>query len=194
MASKVFLTGLGMIVAVGVTGGAALPALAEGGLTTLGSGGSQYSSGIAASGVAFIKIAPDDNLSASNPLQQHRFGPALVSAIEPVASVKPWIGSERAPNRNSFGLAGVLVDVPLGKFVFTPSFGGGRYTESDGRDQSSVIQLRSSVELGYRFDDQSRVSLDYRHTTTTAQTIGGPVGGSALAFTYRIPSARLLGN
>ena len=172
---------------------AALPVFAEGGLSSFGFGGAREAAGAADPGIGFLRIAPSDGRSGAAQSQPYRFDMSLMPAIEPYASLRPWLGTERTANRTAFGVGGILVDVPLGNFIFTPSFSGGRYTESDGSDQASAIQFRSSLALGYRFDDQSRLSLDYSHTTTTAQTLGGPVGGNALAFTVRIPSTWLLG-
>ncbi len=176
---------VGVIVALG----AALPVFADGGLTPFASGNA--GAGVADPGAGFLKIAPSAGSGVTGQARPYRFDTSLLSATEPYASVKPWLGTERTASRNTFGVAGILVDVPLGNFIFTPSFGGGRYTESDGRDQTSALQFRSSLALGYRFDDQSRFSIDYSHTSATAQTLGGPVGGNALSFTYRIPSTRL---
>ena len=177
---------LGCIGVIAVVCGA-LPTLADGGAFLSGE------TVAGAQGAGVLRIAGRDGRATAPLPETYRFGTSLFSAIEPYASLKPWLGTERTPGRSSFGVGGILVDVPLGDFIFTPSFGGGRYSESDGRDQTSALQFRSSLGLGYRFDDQSRFSLDYSRTTTTAPTIGGPVGGSALSFTYRIPSAMLLG-
>ena len=189
MRQNFLLASLAVIAAAGTT----LPVLAGGGMTSFQFGDSQADVGIGARGIGFLKIETGNAASSAVPGQQRRLDTSLFPSFEPYASLKPWVGTERTANRSSFNVGGVLVDVPLGNFVFTPSFGAGRYTEANGRDQSSAVQLRSTVELGYRFDDQSRLSLDYSHTSTSAPTQGGPVGGSALSFTYRIPSSRLLG-
>ena len=180
---RILLGCIGVIAAAGE----ALPVFADSG---------SFQSGEAVPGAqdaGVLRIDGRDSRPTASLPESYRFGTSLFSAIEPYATLRPWRGTERAPGRSSFGGGGILVDVPLGDFIFTPSFGGGRYSENDGRDQTSAMQFRSSLGLGYRFDDQSRFSLDFSRTTTTAPTIGGPVGGSALSFTYRIPSAVLLG-
>ena len=177
---------LGCVGAIAAVGGA-VPARADDGAFRAGE------TVAGAHGAGVLRIAGRDGRATTPPPETYRFGTSLFSAIEPYAALRPWLGTERTPGRSSFGVGGILVDVPLGDFIFTPSFGGGRYSENDGRDQTSAMQFRSSLGLGYRFDDQSRFSLDFSRTTTTAPTIGGPVGGSALSFTYRIPSAVLLG-
>ena len=188
MSNKVVFACVGALLAAG----AAVPVLAGGGVSLPGSDGLQADSGLTAP-VGFLRIASRDGRAAASQPQSYRFDTTLFSAIEPYALVKPWLGTERTAARNSFGIGGILVDVPLGNFVFTPSFGGGRYSESDGRSQTTALEFRSSLALGYRFEDQSRLSLDYSHTSTTAQTLGGPVGGNALSFTFRSPSSVLLG-
>ena len=189
MKSKLVLACAGLCVVVS----AALPAFAESGLLSLGAGSAGAGSTAAAPAIGFLKIAPSDGQMSPAPSGFNRFDTSLVPSLEPYASFKPWLGTERTASRNSFSVGGFLVDVPLGDFVFTPSFGGGRYTENNGRDQTSALQFRSALALGYSFDGQSRLSLDYSHTTATAQTLGGPVSGNALAFTVRVPSTWLLG-
>ncbi|MEI6557853.1 MAG: hypothetical protein WCO00_05545 [Rhodospirillaceae bacterium] len=189
MKSRAGLACLGVFAAVSM----ALPVLAGGGLLPWGGGDRPLDTGLTAPGIGFIKIEPGDTRNSVTPTRQYRFDTGLFSAIEPYASVKPWLGSERTPGRQSFGVGGILVDVPLGDFVFTPSFSAGRYAESTGRDRTAALQFRSSLELGYRFEDQSRFSLGYSHTTNTAQTLSGPIGGNALSISYRIPSDWLLG-
>ncbi len=171
----------------------ALPVFAGVGIQALDAKDSYSGAALDPLGNGFLKIAPEDQRLGVTAPQQSRFDIPLGSVTEPYASLKPWLGTERTASRNSFNVGGILVDVPLGSFVFTPSIGGGRYSENFGRDQNSAYQLRSSLELGYRFDNQSRFSLDYSRTTTTAQTVGGPVGGSALSFTYRAPTGWLFG-
>ena len=171
----------------------AAPSAFAGGMVTFGGSDAPGGFGMSDPGMGFLKITGQVAPVATSSSQPYRFGNSLVPAIEPYASVRPWLGTERTATRNSFGVGGVLVDVPLGNFVFTPSFGGGRYSETDGRAQINAIQYRSSLALGYHFDDQSHLSLDYSHTSTTAQTLGGPVNGNALSFTYRIPASKLFG-
>ena len=169
------------------------PSAFGGGMVTFGGNDTPAGLGMTDAGMGFLKITGHEAPVATTSSQPLRFGASLVPAIEPYASVRPWLGTERTATRNSFGVGGVLVDVPLGNFVFTPSFGGGRYSENDGRAQVTAMQYRSSLALGYHFEDQSRLSLDYSHTTTSAQAFGGPVSGNALSFTYRIPASKLLG-
>ncbi len=144
-------------------------------------------------GNGFLKIAPEDPRVGFTVPDQTRFDLPLIAVLEPYASLRPWRGTERTVSHGMFNVGGILVDVPLGNFVFTPSIGGGRYSENFGRDQSSSYQLRSTLELGYRMEDQSRFSLDYSHTTATSQTVGGPVSGTAVSFTYRTPTSWLFG-
>ena len=182
--SKVFLICTGLFAAASV----AYPVLAGGNFSTIG-----FGDGGTIPERGFLKIAPSAIGSSAVPLQQFRLDTSLVPAIEPYASLKPWVGTERTGNRGSFGVGGVLVDVPLGGFVFTPSFGAGSYTEANGHNPGNSLQFRSALGLGYQLNDQSRLSLDYSHTSTSAQIPGGPSGGNTLSFTVRLPSSWLLG-
>lgn len=124
--------------------------------------------------------------------QKFRIGGSLLPWLEPYATIKPWVGSERAPDGTMQGVGGVLMDVPIGAFTFTPSVGAG-YVSRSVRDSSGAMEVRSQLELGYEFENKARVSLGFSHITGAGQTVGRP-DDDVVGFTYRMPIGAIFGN
>ena len=104
--------------------------------------------------------------------------------------VKPWLGVEVTSDVAAYGVVGVLTDIFFGRrLVLTPSFGAGVYTDGDGKDFGSAIEFRSQLELGYRFDDRSRVSVAVSHISNAHLTKQNP-GTEVATIYYHIPLDR----
>lgn len=129
-----------------------------------------------------------------------RIGSSLIPQVEPYVTIQPWIGpgsgSSLTPRGAVSGLGtgltgglsgGVLVDVPLGSFVFTPSFGAGTLPTAR-REGAPTTEFRSQLELGYEFDNKSRFSLGYSRIVNDAAA-GDPAAGTnnVFGFYYRLP-------
>ncbi|CAK0744135.1 lipid A 3-O-deacylase [Azospirillaceae bacterium] len=139
-------------------------------------------------GVGFLNVSKKDKHNQAADFRlEYRFGKSLVSAIEPYAKLKPWVGAEATSDGAIYGLGGVLIDVPLGPFVFTPSFGAGLYTPGDGKKLGSVLEFRSMVELGYRFENQSRFTMGYSHISNGGLSQTNP-GSNILSVYYHLPA------
>lgn len=84
-------------------------------------------------------------------------------------------------------MGGVLIDVPLGSFVFTPSVGAGTLP-TVRREGGPGTEFRSQLELGYEFDNKSRFSLGYSRIVNDAAA-GDPAAGTnnVFGFYYRLP-------
>ena len=97
--------------------------------------------------------------------------------------IKPWIGVEATSDQAAYALAGVLTDLYFGRrWVLTPSFGAGIYADGNGKDLGHVIEFRSQLEFGYRFDDHSRVSLAISHISNASISDNNP--GTEIATIY----------
>ena len=107
--------------------------------------------------------------------------------------VKPWIGMEGTTDGAVYGVAGILVDLFLGSnLVFTPSFGGGLYADGGGKDLGHVVEFRSQLELGYRFDDRSRLSVAVSHISNASLDDNNP-GTEVATIYYHMPIRSLFG-
>lgn len=104
--------------------------------------------------------------------------------------VKPWVGVEITSDAAAYGVAGILSDIFFGRrIVLTPSFGVGVYADGNGKDLGSAIEFRSQLELGYRFDNRSRMSLAFGHISNAHLTDQNP-GSEILTVYYHLPLDR----
>ena len=105
--------------------------------------------------------------------------------------VKPWAGLEVTTAGAVWGGAGLLVDIYFGRrIVLTGSTGVGGFYEGDGKDLGSAVEFRSTIELGYRFDDRSRLSLAFGHLSNAGIGDSNP-GTEVLTLYYHLPIDRL---
>ncbi|WP_207458328.1 acyloxyacyl hydrolase [Azospirillum sp. SYSU D00513] len=132
--------------------------------------------------------------TVSNLQNKVRVGSSLLPGLEPYLSVHSWVGfGPETTDGTVQGMGGVLIDVPVGSFVFTPSIGASLLPQTD-RDRGGAVQLRSQLELGYEFEDQSRFSLAYSRLSTSGV---GPIDGGStkvLGLYYRMPFSAFLGD
>jgi hypothetical protein len=106
---------------------------------------------------------------------------------------KPWAGVEVTSAGAVWGGAGLLVDIYFGRrVVLTGSTAVGGFYEGDGKDLGSPIEFRSTIELGYRFDDRSRLSLAFGHLSNAGIGDKNP-GTEVLTLYYHLPIDRLFG-
>ena len=186
---KALAASLGMIAALA----AISPAMAGDDPSLLSFGAGQYDQTLINPGFGFLRVsAKDRHTQAADFRGEYRFGKSLVSAIEPYAKLKPWVGFEATSDGAAYGLGGILVDVPLGAFVFTPSFGAGLYSPGAGKKLGSAVEFRTMVEVGYQFENQSRFSVGYSHISNANITTTNP-GTNMLSVYYHVPSNWLLG-
>jgi len=143
--------------------------------------------------LAFLDVSEVDNREQAVDFRvEYRFGTSLLSFIEPYAKLKPWLGGEVTSDGAIYGVGGILIDVPLGPIVFTPSFGAGLYASGGGKDLGSALEFRSQLEVGYQFDNQSRFSAGYSHISNAGITETNP-GTNILSIYYHVPTSWLIG-
>lgn len=107
---------------------------------------------------------------------------------------KPMFGMFATSEGGFYGYAGIRMDVYFGnRFVFTPSFAPGLYFEGNGKDLGLEVEFRSSVEVAYRFDNYSRLSLGLAHLSNASLGDKNP-GVETLTLTYSMPFSKLLGD
>lgn len=143
--------------------------------------------------LAFSNAVPTDRSESIGDLhQKYRLGAAPLPGLEPYAALRPWVAGNTQPDGTMTSRGGVLIDVPVGSFTFTPSVGAGYVTNSP-RETRGAVEFRSQLELGYQFENRSRVTLGYSRIT------GGPAADSrnepnnVVGFTYRMPFGALFG-
>ena len=101
--------------------------------------------------------------------------------------LKPWGGLEVTTDGSIWGGVGVLVDITFfDSVVLTGSFAPGLWSEGSGKDLGHVIEFRSQVELGYQFENQSRLSVAFSHLSNASLDDDNP-GTEVLNLYYHIP-------
>ena len=81
----------------------------------------------------------------------------------------------------------MLVDITFfDSVVLTGSFAPGLWSEGSGKDLGHVVEFRSQVELGYQFENQSRLSVAFSHLSNAGLDDDNP-GTEVLNLYYHIP-------
>jgi lipid A 3-O-deacylase len=100
---------------------------------------------------------------------------------------KPLAGIMATTDQAIYGYAGFLTDFYFGRrIVLTPSFAAGLYEDGDGKDLGSVIEFRSGLELGWRFDNRSRLSAMVYHISNASIDDNNP-GTEVFSVGYSFP-------
>lgn len=86
-----------------------------------------------------------------------------------------------------YGHVGFYSDFDLGsRLVLSPSISVGAYHDGGGKDLGGVIEFRSAIELAYRFDNKSRLGLQFGHLSNAHIYDSNP-GEEFLIVNYSIP-------
>ncbi|HYG85883.1 MAG TPA: acyloxyacyl hydrolase [Azospirillum sp.] len=123
---------------------------------------------------------------------EYRFGYSLLPFAEPYVSVRPWLGLEGNTDGMLYGAGGVLADVALGRVVFTPSFGVGGYRRGGSKHLGSGLEFRTTLELGYRFENEARLSAFFSHISNAGITDRNP-GADTVGVYLHLPVSSLFG-
>jgi hypothetical protein len=87
----------------------------------------------------------------------------------------------------AYGYAGLQTDIFFGRrIVLTPSLSVGWYERGDSKDLGHNIEFRSAVELAYRFDNRSRLGIQFYHLSNASLADENP-GTEVLAITWARP-------
>jgi hypothetical protein len=123
---------------------------------------------------------------------EYRAGLSLASFTDPLLAVRPWAGIEGTSRGAVWGGAGLLLDIPVGRFSFVPQAGVGGYDQGRGRNLGSVLEFRTGADLAYRFLDGSRLAVAFTHTSNADIARRNP-GMEGIVVNYQIPLSWLLG-
>jgi hypothetical protein len=101
--------------------------------------------------------------------------------------LKPWGGIEATSDGSVWGGIGVLMDITFfDTVVLTGSLAPGLYEDGGGKDLGSVFEIRSQVELGYQFENQSRLAVSFSHTSNASVADDNP-GVEVVNLYYHLP-------
>lgn len=121
---------------------------------------------------------------------EYRFGTSLLPAIEPFATLRPFVGLEATSDAAVYGVGGILLDVTFGQVFVTPSFGAGLYSRGNGKDLGHAVEFRSQIEVGYEFANEMRLSLAYSHLSNAGLDDRNP-GADVIGAYFHVPVSRI---
>ena len=106
---------------------------------------------------------------------------------------KPFSGLMVNTDAGVYGYGGLLVDLFFGRrWVLTPSFAAGLYTDGSGKDLGSAVEFRSQLEFAYRVRSRSRIAMSLSHLSNASLDDVNP-GTEEIVLTYAVPFSVLLG-
>ena len=99
----------------------------------------------------------------------------------------PMVGGFVTAKGGLYGYGGVFIDVFLGRrVVLRPSFAAGAYADGNGKDLGGVLEFRSAIELAWRFDNRSRLGIEFSHLSNASIYDQNP-GTENLTINYAMP-------
>jgi len=100
---------------------------------------------------------------------------------------KPIVGAEVTSDGAAYGYGGVGVDIYFGDHVvLTPSFAAGAFERGNGKKLGSWVEFKSAAEVAYRFDNSTRLGVEFDHISNAGLTKYNP-GVESLLLVYAIP-------
>ncbi len=101
-------------------------------------------------------------------------------------AARPLVGISATTDKSFFAFAGIAFDFGQDGYYFTPSFAPGYYHKGDGKDLGHDLEIRSQVELGYEFEDASRLGFSISHRSNANIGDSNP-GAETFNFYYSVP-------
>ena len=101
--------------------------------------------------------------------------------------IKPMVGVLFTSKGSVMGYGGIRIDLYLGQhFVVTPNFAPGLFYRGNGKQLGSTIEFKTGVEFAWRFDDHSRLGLQFDHISNAGIGKHNP-GTESLLLVYSFP-------
>ena len=104
--------------------------------------------------------------------------------------VGPMLGVMFNSDASVYVYGGVFLDLEFGSWVVMPNLAVGAYFEGKDTDDRFGFNLRSGVELAYRFANRSRLGIAIHHISN-ANLLGTNPNANSLVVTYAIPFDQL---
>lgn len=121
--------------------------------------------------------------------------PALNLEFQPGVKIagilQPIFGAMMTNNGTVFGYAGAGVPVSItDHFFIMPSLAAGLYREGDGYDLGRNLAFRVGTEIGWQFDNKSRIGLNL-HAITNGTSFDRADRTEVISVVYTTPLATL---
>lgn len=90
---------------------------------------------------------------------------------DPYFQMRPMAGVEATSDGALYGFGGFMFDIPIGKhFFIAPNEVVGAYYRGNGKRLGSFVEFRSTLEVGYRFDNNLRIAASFGHISNAGLT------------------------
>ncbi len=131
---------------------------------------------------------------------EHRWGMSLLpkahnyfTSWDKYFQIHPMVALETTHRGQLYGAAGFAFDILLGRnVVITPTELVGLYYRGDGKRLGSFVEFRSTLEAGYRFDNEMRLTAFIGHISNAGLTDLNP-GANTVGAYFHIPTSYLGG-
>jgi len=101
---------------------------------------------------------------------------------------KPFAGLFVTSDGSLYGYTGIYSDFPLtDRLTFTPSVAPGYYHRGEGKDLGHEFEIKSSLELSYRMDNDSRIGLHFHHMSNAGLGNDNNPGIETIGINLGIP-------
>lgn len=118
---------------------------------------------------------------------------SLANARNSWIQIRPMGGASITTDGGKYGFGGFVFDVPLGKhFYFAPNLAVGLWDNGNGKYLGSFVEFRSTVEAGFRFNDESRIGIAFGHMSNAGLTSRNH-GVEILSVYYHMPISKIFG-
>ena len=130
-------------------------------------------------GVGIFDILDEDTVPA--------FEAQWIPGVRYFDFVAPFVGGFVTTDGAVYGGFGLGAELVLDdRYVFMPFTGVGLFEDGGGKDLGSVVEFRSGVDLGYRFDYGGQISVTFTHISNAGISDRNP-GTELLMFRYGFP-------
>jgi lipid A 3-O-deacylase len=101
--------------------------------------------------------------------------PRILSSLDPVFQIRPMAGLEGTSADALYAFGGLMFDLFLGPHLFiSPNEVVGLYGRGNGKELGSAVEFRSTLEVGYRFDNAARISVSVGHISNAKLSAYNP--------------------
>ena len=158
------------------------------------------SSDLISFGAGFMDFDKSEPKRQSTDLRlEYRFGESLLPLLSTSFSTKddaqfhPFLGYEVTSRNAEYGVGGFVMDWDFCQHgIFSWSEGLGYFAHGDMSTLGSTFQFRSQAEIGYRFDNNMRLTTEFSHISDAKTTRYNP-GAEILGMYLHVPTSVLFG-
>src|SRR5215471_10091432 len=101
--------------------------------------------------------------------------------------VKPMVGALFTSKGSVMGYGGIRIDLYLAPhLVVTPNAAVGAFYRGNGKNLGSTLEVKTGAEFAYRFQDHSRLGLQFDHISNAGITNRNP-GTESLVLFWSFP-------